>query len=605
MPDDDYLPIEDYGVIGDLHSVALVGKNGSIDWCCLPHFDSPSVFGALIDRRKGGHWQITAADPGARKQLYFPDTNVLITRFLSHKGVGEVMDCMPVEEGVPHGRQGFYHRIIREVKAVRGEVDFLLRCEPAFDYARAPHKVHLEECGALFVSARMTVGLVSPVPLEKDRKGVTARFTLKAGETATFILAQAERGDERKVMREAPAAGAVGPTLDFWKRWLARSRYQGRWREMVNRSALTLKLLTYAPTGAIVAAPTCGLPEVLGGERNWDYRYSWIRDGSFTVYGFLRIGFKEEAAAFMDWLQERLKEAGPKGRLQVMYGINGEHDLRETMLTHLEGYRGSRPVRIGNGAYKQLQLDIYGEMMDSVYLYNKYVEPISHELWEHLRRLLKQVVKRWNRPDDGIWEFRSPMRNFTHSKVMCWVALDRALRLSLKRSLPVDRVGWEIARDKIYHAVMAKGWNEKRRSFVQDFASDHLDASLLLLPLMKFISPTDPRMLSTLDATLSELVSDSLVYRYPASKVHDGLSGQEGTFSMCSFWLVECLTRAGRLSEARLIFEKMLSYANHLGLYAEEIGQGGEALGNFPQAFTHLGLISAAYNLDKALGGGE
>jgi GH15 family glucan-1,4-alpha-glucosidase len=622
----DYQPIEDYGVIGDLHTVALVGRNGSIDWCCLPHFDSPSLFGALLDRRKGGRWQIVAAAPGSRKQLYFPDTNVLITRFLSPDGVGEVTDCMPIEEDVGPSQRAFFHRIIREVKCVRGEVAFRLLCEPAFNYARDPHAVHIAEGGALFESASMSVGLASPVPLRREGKGVTAEFTLKAGETARFLLRQAERGDERKVLRQPHEGEAqVEPTIAFWNRWLARSQYRGRWREMVNRSALTLKLLTYAPTGAIVAAPTCSLPEVIGGERNWDYRYTWIRDASFTVYAFLRIGFTEEASAFMRWLHDRLKDAGPKGSLQVMYGLDGETDLREISLGHLEGYRKSGPVRVGNAAYKQLQLDIYGEMMDSIYLCNKYVEPVSHELWEHLRHLLARVVERWDRPDEGIWEFRTGKRQFTHSKLMCWVALDRALRLAGKRSLPIDRVAWERTRDDIYEAIMSRGWNGKRASFVQDFASSELDASLLLMPLMKFISPTDPRMLSTLDVTLRELVSDSLVYRYPPGErlaqsapgrrtraprdahrlLRDGLKGEEGTFSMCTFWLVEALTRAGRVAEARLIFEKMLGYANHLGLYAEEIGRGGEALGNFPQAFTHLGLISAAYNLDRALGRGQ
>lgn len=601
----DYQPIEDYGVIGDLHTVALVGKNGSIDWCCLPHFDSPSLFGALLDRRKGGRWQIASNHQGQRKQLYFPDTNVLITRFLGSEGVGELMDCMPVEEHIPHLERAKYHQIVREVKAVRGEVSFDMYCEPAFNYARDAHTVHIAEGGAVFESAAMTVGLASPVPVNRSGHGVEAHFTLKAGESATFILRQAERGDVGRVLQLPRDAGRmVAPTIDFWKRWLAKSRYGGRWREMVNRSALTLKMLTYAPTGAIVAAPTCGLPEVIGGERNWDYRYTWIRDASFTLYAFMRIGFTQEARHFMEWLEARLKEAGPEGRLQIMYGIKGEHHLDEIRLDHLEGYRGSRPVRIGNGAHLQNQLDIYGEMMDSVYLYNKYGAPISHDLWENLRRLLSTLIDHWKDPDEGIWEIRSEPRDFTHSKLMCWVALDRALRLSGKRSLPVDRPLWERTRDEIYQAIMDKGWSHSRKSFVQAFGSKDLDASLLLMPLMKFISPTDPRMLGTLEATLKDLVTDCLVYRYHSSKMEDGLKGQEGTFSMCSFWLVECLTRAGRLDEARLHFEKMLGFANHLGLYSEEIGHGGELLGNFPQAFTHLGLISAAYNLDKALGGG-
>jgi GH15 family glucan-1,4-alpha-glucosidase len=512
---------------------------------------------------------------------------------------------MPVEEDVPHRQQAKYHEIVREVKAVRGEVSFDLWCEPAFNYARDPHEVHVVEAGAIFESADMTVGLASPVPLKRAGKGVEARFSLKAGETATFVLRMAERGDERRVLHIPRQPGEmVMPTLSFWKRWLARSRYRGRWREMVDRSALTLKLLTYSPTGAIVAAPTCSLPEVIGGVRNWDYRFTWIRDAAFTLYAFMRIGFTQEARDFMEWFEARVREAGPEGRLQIMYGINGQHRLEEIHLDHLEGYRGSGPVRIGNAAYSQNQLDIYGEMMDSVYLYNKYGTPISHDLWECLQPLLRRVVSQWPDADEGIWEVRADRRNFTHSKLMCWVALDRALRLAAKRSLPVDREAFEGARDDIYHAIMGKGWSPERRSFVQAFDSSELDASLLLMPLMKFISPTDPRMLSTLDAIQGDLVADSLVYRYHSSKVEDGLTGQEGTFSMCTFWLVECLTRAGRVEEARIFFEKMLGFANHLGLYSEEIGHGGELLGNFPQAFTHLGLISAAYNLDRALGGG-
>jgi GH15 family glucan-1,4-alpha-glucosidase len=432
---------------------------------------------------------------------------------------------------------------------------------------------------------------------------VQAEFTLKPGETLSFVLRHAETADDRTVLRKpTEAEQLVQPTIRFWQRWLSRCRYQGRWREAVHRSVLTLKLLTYAPTGAIVAAPTCSLPEIIGAARNWDYRYTWIRDASFTVYAFMRIGFTEEAGRFMEWLEARIHEERTRGCLQIMYGINGEHSLRESTLPHFEGYRGSGPVRIGNGAFDQLQLDIYGEMMDSVYLYNKYGSPISHDMWKCLIHILEWMRSNWKSADKGIWEMRSDLRQNTHSKVMCWVALDRALRLSAKRSLPLDRVAWEISRDEIFGSIMEKAWDPKLKSFVQSLGSNDLDASTLLMPLMKFISPTDPRMLSTLDAIRSELESDGLVYRYRTGDNGDGLQGEEGSFSMCTFWLVECLARAGRKDEARLMFEKMLGYANHLGLYAEEIGKSGEALGNFPQAFTHLGLISAAYNLDQALG---
>jgi GH15 family glucan-1,4-alpha-glucosidase len=369
--------------------------------------------------------------------------------------------------------------------------------------------------------------------------------------------------------------------------------------------------LTYEPTGAIVAAPTCSLPEAIEGKRNWDYRFTWIRDAAFTLYGLLRIGFTEEAAQFMDWINARCHELEPDGALQTVYGINGEHDLEEEILHHLAGYRGSAPVRIGNGAVDQLQLDIYGELMDSVYLFNKYGTPISYDLWQQLRRLLNWVCDNWQRADEGIWETRGGRQHFVYSKLMCWVALDRGLRLADKRSFPADRDRWLQVRDRIYEDIMEKGWNEERHAFVQYYGSDTLDASSLIMPLVFFMSPNDPRMLKTLDSIqrLPErggLVVSSLVYRYDPQALKDGLSDREGTFNLCSFWLVEALTRAGRtdssrLNEARLMFEEMLSYANHLGLYAEETGPSGEALGNFPQAFTHLALISAAWNLNRAI----
>ena len=372
--------------------------------------------------------------------------------------------------------------------------------------------------------------------------------------------------------------------------------------------------MTYEPTGAIVAAPTTSLPEELGGVRNWDYRYTWIRDAAFTLYGLLRIGFTEAAGAFMEFIQARCHEREPDGSLQVMYGIDGRHKLTEEILDHLEGYRGSAPVRIGNGAYNQLQLDIYGELMDAVYLYNKYGQPISHDFWGHLRDLTDWVCDHWQLEDEGIWEVRGGRKHFLYSKVMCWVAVDRALRLADKRSFPADRQRWLKVRDAIYEEIMEKGWNSELNSFVQSYGSDTLDASSLIMPLVFLISPNDPKMLSTLDAINRStenggLVAASLVYRYNVEASPDGITGGEGTFNMCSFWLVEALTRAGytdreKLDEARLMFEKMLGYANHVGLYAEETGSCGEALGNFPQAFTHLALISAAYNLDKALGGG-
>lgn len=606
----DYQPIEQYGIIGNMRTAALVGMDGSIDWLCLPHFDSPSIFAALLDAGKGGRFRIAPADDSfRRKQFYWPDTNILITRFLHEDGVGEVEDYMPVG-----GAGTVPDELIRRVRVVRGAVTFHLECRPAFDYARAPHQLHLNTHGARFEGPGLSLALAAPLPLQRDGDGVVADFILQEGENVTFALRRL--GPEDSSGR-CPGGGEAEElfrnTVAYWRRWLSQCTYHGRWREMVYRSALTLKLLSFEPTGAIIAAPTCSLPESIGGERNWDYRYTWMRDAAFTLYGLLRIGLTEEAACFMAWLKDRWQEADGQGTgpLQLMYGIDGRTELPEETLDHLEGYRGSRPVRIGNGAFRQLQLDIYGELMDAVYLHNKYVEPIGYDGWRRLRRLIDWLCDNWQREDEGIWEVRGGRRHFVYSKVMSWVALDRSLRLADKRSFPADRARWLQVRDAIYEEVMAKGWDAGRQVFVQAYGSSALDASSLLMPLVFFMAPSDPRMLSTLDIirrplAAGGLAADGLVYRYDPAVAPDGLAGREGTFNMCSFWLVEALTRAGRtdparLEDARLRFEQMLGYANHLGLYAEQTGNSGEALGNFPQAFTHLALISAAFNLDRAL----
>jgi len=608
-----YHPIADYGLIGDMHTVALVGVHGSIDWFCFPYFDSPSVFGAILDDRKGGHFSIRSTrEDAVHKQFYWSESNVLVTRFSSPDGVGQVTDYMPVGVEGHHRRR---HELVRRVHVVRGELAFRMECFPAFDYARAEHVTEVSDRGAAFHSPALSLGLSTRRPLRREGTGVVSEFTLKENETAIFVLGQIDEDSGcEPLFTDEEAETLMLATVHYWRRWLSQCTYRGRWREMVHRSALALKLMTFQPSGAIVAAPTCSLPEDIGGVRNWDYRYTWMRDAAFTLYGLLRIGFTEEAAHFMQWLEARCHELEPDGSLQIMYGIDGRHELPEFTLDHLEGYRGSKPVRVGNGAYNQLQLDIYGELLDSVYLYNKYGSPISYDLWSYLRRLLNWIESNWQRPDEGIWEVRGGQQHFVFSKLMSWVAMDRGLRLADKRSFPADRDRWLRTRDEIYEEIIARGWCDQREAFVQSYESSQLDAANLMMSLVFFLSPTDPRNLSTIDAIMKPrreggLISHNLVYRYNTDGGIDGIDGGEGTFNMCTFWLVEALTRAGRsdpirLEQARLMFEEMLGYANHVGLYAEEVGPTGEALGNFPQAFTHLALISAAFNLDRALGGG-
>jgi GH15 family glucan-1,4-alpha-glucosidase len=599
-----YLPIEDHGIVGDLHTAALVGTDGTIDWLCLPAFDSPSVFCSILDDERGGSFYLRPVEYAHSHQLYLPDTNVLLTRFFSSEGMAEIVDFMPIL-----AERGERHRLVRNVRVIRGRMTFDVECRPTFDYAREGHSVFVGKLGAVFVSDgsyHQALGLSADVTLEKRRRdGAGARFTLGAGEGATFVLAEIEGGEgPGRALSGRDFDELLRDTLDYWRRWVSKSTYEGRWREDVHRSALALKLMVYDPTGALVAAPTMGLPETIGGERNWDYRYTWLRDAAFTLYALISIGFDEEAGNFMGWLRDRCA-SDRDGLLQPLYGIDGRAHIAESELDHLSGYRDSRPVRLGNAAYRQVQLDLYGAILDAAYLYNKHGTPLDYDLWTNLRRILDWLSANWREPDEGIWEVRGGKRQFVNSKLMSWVALERAGRISRQRGLPAGVGRWSAERDAIYEEIMERGWNPQKGSFVQHYGSDALDASLLLMPLMKFVGPTDPRWLATLERIQKELAYDTLVDRYRvAEAAPDGLSGEEGSFSMCSFWLVECLTQAGRLEEARLALEKMFSYANHLGLYAEEIGPSGEALGNFPQAFTHLALISAAVHLDRALGAG-
>jgi len=594
VPPAGYLPIEEHGIVGDLRTVALVGTDGTVDWYCPSRFDAPSLFGALLDAKKGGHFSLWSRGSGRPKQLYLPDTNILLTRFQGAEAVGEVIDFMVPETSSTRRARDL---LVRQARAVRGRATFELACHPAFDYGRAPHTVRLVDgVGAVFESSMGRCVLRTEVPLKIEESGVAATFTLEEGQGVDIEL---EWNGEVRPLAEGETEELFTRTSEFWQSWVSQSRYRGRWREMVQRSALVLKLLVYHPTGALVAAPTTSLPEQLGGGRNWDYRYSWLRDAAFTVYALMTLGFLEEAASFMEWVQARCESATKERDVMIMYTVDGGEDLTETVLDHLDGYQGSKPVRIGNNAVGQRQLDVYGELMDSVYLYNREV-PISYDLWTGLCKRLDWLAGHWQEPDEGVWEIRGPRQRFTYSALMTWVAYDRAGRLARDRGLPAPVERWRKLAASAHRFVQESCWDPELRSYVMHPGSKLLDASVLVMPLVKFAGPTDPRFLSTLDRITTELNSDSLVYRY-ASTGHDGIAEGEGTFNLCSFWYVEALTRAGRVKEARMIFEKMLTYANHLGLYAEQIGAAGEALGNFPQAFTHLALISAAVNLDQAL----
>ncbi len=599
---DDYPLIADHGLIGDLHTAALVTTDGEVDWFCCPRFDSPSLFASLLDREKGGRWQIAPVNKDyVAKQLYLPDTALLVTRFMSADGVGEVIDFMPISDE-EHASEN--HRLVRLVRVVRGEMRFAFECSPRFDFGRVEHEVEIGEGGAVFRAGGKTYTLHTGVTLRQEGRDVRGEHTLKTGEARGMILESdaehaARKLDPREVFK------LFWDTANYWRTWLGKSTYQGRWREQVSRSAMTLKLMTYAPSGGLVAAPTAGLPEQVGGERNWDYRYTWIRDASFSVQALLGLGYIDEARAFAGWLRDRIGSEVAEGErpLKIMYRVDGSSDLSETTVPDFEGYRGSAPVRLGNGAADQLQLDIYGEALGCLFLADTQGGVIGSRGWAEISGMVDWLCEHWDQPDAGIWETRGGDQNFTYGRLMSWVAFDRAIRIAEMHGWPGEITRWTAERDEVYRQIHSRGWSEKRQAFVQHYRTDVLDASLLLMPAVGFIAPTDPKWLSTLDAMDGELVSDSLVYRYDPSASPDGLRGSEGTFSICTFWYVDALTRSGRLEMARLTFEKMFTYANHLGLFAEEIGITGEQLGNFPQAFTHLALINAAVNLNAALDG--
>ena len=616
---DRYPNISDHGLIGDLQTAALVATDGTVNWFCCPRFDSPSVFASLLDADKGGYFRIAPDKECVTRQLYFPDTAVLITRFMSADGVGEICDFMPIAGKRPTTR----HRLVRQCRVVRGTMNFILELQPRFDYARVKHTAQFTDDGVVFraeggtratgsagAAGELTLHMSgSPgsslesqgVTMERDGDGLRATRTLRTGQTWGVIL-ESDGGQPRRLHGD-DIHRLFTETVQFWRNWLHGSTYRGRWRGMVSRSAMTLKLMQYAPTGGLVAAPTTALPEQAGGERNWDYRYTWVRDGSFSVYALLGLGFTEEAEGFATWLRDRAAEqAGDaSGPLKIMYRVDGSSDLTEEILDHFEGWRGSKPVRIGNGAADQLQLDIYGEAMDALFLADADGVPVAHQNWLEIAHFIDWLCEHWDQPDEGIWETRGGRKPFLYGRVQTWVAFDRAIKMAQKRARPADVPRWTSERDAVYNQVFTQGWHPKIGAFTQFYGSEVLDSALLMMPLQGFISPRDPMWLQTMRAIDRELVSDSLVYRYNPSASPDGLAGNEGTFSLCTFWYVDALARAGRPDDAQLVFEKMHTYANHLGLYSEEIGSTGEQLGNFPQAFSHLALISAAVNLDYQL----
>jgi len=605
-----YPDISEHGLIGDLQTAALVSTDGTIDFFCCPRFDSPSVFCSLLDDEKGGYFRISpVGDSYVSKQLYLPNTAMLITRFMTPDGVGEVLDFMPVIEGKPTDR----HQLVRYLRVARGTMTFQVEVQPRFDYGRAKHTVEVTKAGAVFRSAGgmeltlHTSGRQTAADgggqVERVGDGLKATIPMREGESGRGVILESMGGQPRSV-EPAKLQQLAADTAKYWKAWLARSSYTGRWREMVTRSAMTLKLMTYNPTGAPVAAATLGLPEQAGGERNWDYRFTWIRDGSLTMHALANLGYLEEAAKFGMWLRDRITESAGRngtGPVKIMYRVDGSSDLTEETLDHFEGWRGSRPVRIGNGAADQLQLDIYGEAMDAIYTGHDFGLPVAHQGWLALTKVMDWVSDNWDQPDEGVWETRGGRKDFTYGRFQCWVALDRAIKLAERTGRPAHIAKWVVERDRIYDQIMSRGFNDKVKAFTQHYSTEVLDSSLLLMPIEGFIAPNDPMWLSTLKGMDGELVSDSLVYRYNPAASPDGLHGDEGTFSLCTFLYVDALARAGRLDDAVLVFEKMFTYGNHLGLFSEEIDSTGGQLGNFPQAFTHLALINSAITLNREL----
>ncbi len=586
-----HLRLECYGFIGDLQTCALVGLNGSVDWLCLPRADSNAVFAALLGDEQNGCWRLAPKGAVRRSgQAYRKDTLVLETEFETDTGVVRVIDCMP-----PFGG---HRALVRIVEAVRGEVEMAMLLVIRMDYGRTVPWVRTGQGGLVAVAGPDALVLRTSVPTQGEDLSTVANFNIREGDRRTFVLSWYP--SHLTAPDPIDAIRVLERTELFWREWSSRCTYRGEWREAVVRALITLKGLTYAPTGGILAAATTSLPELSGGVRNWDYRYCWIRDATFTLYSFIEAGYTDEASAWVEWLLRAV--AGDPAQLQIMYGAAGERNLDELELRHLAGYENSRPVRVGNAASGQFQLDVYGELLDAMHLARKVGLRLGPQSWSLQRHLVDFVVQHWTEPDEGIWEIRGPRRHFTHSKIMAWVALDRGVKAIEQRDLPGDLDLWKQTRQAIHEDVCAHGYHPGRRAFTQFYGSELLDASVLMLPLVGFLPPQDPRVVETVEAIQRELVIDGLVYRYHPEKsaAVDGLPPGEGAFLPCSFWLVDCLYLIGREEEARAFYERLLQMRSGLGLLSEEYDPTRRRLmGNFPQAFSLIGLINSAKTLSQ------
>ncbi len=588
-------PIENYAIIGNTHSAALVGKDGAIDWLCLPRFDSGAFFAALLGEPSNGRWRISPeAQTRSCHRFYRSDTLVLETEYHTAEGSASIVDFMPV----PDTDTAPVH-VIRLVVGQQGRVPMRTTLLARFDYGRVVPWLSRSNSGWSAVAGPDAVRLHTPVNLTPGPEGLVGQFAVTAGEVVPFTLSW--HPSHQTAPRQADPEALLRATERWWRGWAAQCSYDGPWRDAVIRSLITLKALTYRPTGGIVAASTTSLPEAIGSVRNWDYRFCWLRDATFTLYALLLNGYRDEAVAWRAWLERAV--AGDPADMQIMYGIAGERRLWEFELPWLNGYEGSRPVRVGNDAHTQFQLDIYGEIMDVLHVSRRERIPLDIEAWHIQRALLDFVEAHWQRPDEGLWEIRGTPRHFTHSKVMAWVAIDRAVRAVEHFSLPGPVKHWRELRRRIHADVCRHGFDAGRNSFVQYYGGDELDASLLMIPMVGFLPPQDPRVPGTVEAIRSELMSGGLVARYNTTSDVDGLPGGEGAFLACSFWLADNLTLLNRQGEAEALFEYLLSLRNDVGLLSEEFDpRAGRQLGNFPQAFSHVALLNTAHNLAQKPG---